>query len=104
MEAWYHEKLTGDELVLLSETGYSNSQLAMCYLEHFIRHTNAGPDSSEKVILMDSHTSHTTPELSIRAAQANITLYAFPSHLTHAMQPLDVGDFQPYKHWHKKAI
>jgi len=34
----------------------------------------------------------------------NIQPYPFPSHLTHVMQPLDVGVFQPYKHWHKKAI
>ena len=25
MESWYNDKLTGDELVLLSETGYTNS-------------------------------------------------------------------------------
>ena len=38
MESWYSEKLTGDELVLLSDTGYTNNELAMIYLEHFIRH------------------------------------------------------------------
>ncbi len=25
-------------------------------------------------------------------------------HLTHCMQPLDVGVFQPYKHWHDQVI
>jgi hypothetical protein len=34
----------------------------------------------------------------------NITLYTFPPHLTHVLQPLDVGVFQPYKHWHRKAV
>jgi hypothetical protein len=54
MESWYSEKLTGDELVLLSETGYTNNELAMIYLEHFICHTNAGPVEPMKVLLMDS--------------------------------------------------
>jgi hypothetical protein len=38
------------------------------------------------------------------AEQYNIHLYALPSHLTHVLQPLDVGIFQPYKHWHKEAV
>jgi hypothetical protein len=104
MEAWYNDNLTGNELVLLSETGYSNGELAMYFLEHFIRHTKATADGPKRVILMDSHTSYTNPELAIRADQVNIILYTFPSHLTHALQPLDVAVFQPYKHWHKVAI
>jgi hypothetical protein len=104
MESWYNEKLTGNELVLLSETGYTNSELAMIFLDHFIKHTDAGPNKPQKVLLMDSHTSHTTPEFILRATEMNIHPYPFPSHLTHVMQPLDVGVFQPYKHWHKKAV
>ena len=57
-----------------------------------------------KVIVLDSHTSHTTPELRLMAEQYNIHLYALPSHLAHVLQPLDVGIFQPYKHWHKEAV
>src|SRR5438874_13111251 len=30
--------------------------------------------------------------------------YPLLAHLTHCMQPLDVGCFQPYKHWHDVAI
>jgi hypothetical protein len=76
----------------------------MLFLEHFIKHTDAGPNKPRKVLLMDSHTSHTTPEFVLRATEMNIHPYPFPSHLTHCMQPLDVGVFQPYKHWHKKAV
>ena len=104
MESWYNDKLTGNELVLLSETGYTNNELAMIYLEHFIKHTGAGPSQPQKVLLMDSHTSHTNPEFVLRATEMNIHPYPFPSHLTHVMQPLDVGVFQPYKHWHKRAV
>ena len=27
-----------------------------------------------------------------------------PSHTTHLLQPLDVGVFQPLKHWHSEAV
>jgi hypothetical protein len=72
--------------------------------KNFLEHTNTGPDSPKRVLLMDGQRSHTTLEFVIRANKANIQRYLYPSHLTHVMQPLDVGVFQPYKHWHKKAI
>jgi hypothetical protein len=53
---------------------------------------------------MDNHTSHIAPEFTIKAEQAKIHVYSFPGHLTHILQPLDVGVFQPYAHWHRKAI
>jgi hypothetical protein len=104
MDSWYHESLHGTELILLSETGFINDTLAMEWLEHFILHTESTPNSELKLLLLDSHPSHHTPEFIIRAKEHNIHLYAFPSHLTHILQPLDVGIFQPYKHWHKEAV
>ena len=104
MESWYHDNLDGDERILLSESGYSNDQLALEWLQHFILHTRSSRDSSPKVLLLDSHASHRTPEFTMLATDHNIHPYAFPSHLTHVLQPLDVGIFHPYKHWHKDAV
>ena len=103
MESWYHENLQGDELILLSESGYTNKLLGMEYLRHFIQHIKAGLDTPKK-LLMDSHISHCNPDFILLADEYQIISYAFPSHLTHVLQPLDVGVFQPYKYWHKKAI
>jgi hypothetical protein len=44
------------------------------------------------------------PDFIIKATALNIHLYPFPGHLTYVLQPLNVGVFQPYKHWHKKAV
>ena len=103
MDSWYHKSLHGTELELLSKSGYSNDQLAIEWLEHFITHTES-TQSTSKLLLLDSHLSHLTPEFTIRADECNILTYAFPSHLTHILQPLDVGIFQPYKHWHRDAV
>ena len=45
-----------------------------------------------------------SPEFTLLARQNNVIPFSFLSHLTHCMQPLDVGIFQPYKHWHNKAV
>ncbi len=104
MENWYHKNLHGTELVLLSESGYINDKLAMDWLRHFIVHTQSTETSKPKALLLDSHTSHHHPPFAILAEKYNIYPFTFPSHLTHILQPLDVGIFQPYKHWHKVAV
>jgi hypothetical protein len=53
---------------------------------------------------MDNHGRHLTPQFILLARANNIVPFTFPVHLTHCMQPLDVGVFQSYKHWHNKAI
>ena len=98
MNSWYHESLHGTELILLSESGYLNDQLAMKWLKHFITHTKSTSESEYKLLLLNSHLSHLSLAFTIRADECNILTYAFPSHLTHILQPLDVGIFQPYKH------
>ena len=54
--------------------------------------------------MFDGHGSHTTPEFDELALSTNVILHQYPPYLTHILQPLDVGVFQPYKHWHKKAV
>jgi hypothetical protein len=104
MESWYTEKLDDDVRVVLSESGYTNTELALIYLDHLILHTGAAMNKPPKVLLMDRHGSHMQDDFIIKATDYNIHPYPFPGHLTHILQPLDVGVFQPYKHWHKKAV
>jgi hypothetical protein len=44
MESWFHENMTGQELVTVSSTGYTNEGICMTWLNHFIRHNDRGPD------------------------------------------------------------
>jgi hypothetical protein len=104
MESWIHENLEGAEIMMLSDTGYTNDKLATWWLEHFIKHTDSGPDKPWKLLLLDGHASHECPQFVLKAEENNIALFRFPSHLTHILQPLDVGVFRPWKHWHKQAV
>jgi len=89
---------------LLSKNGFTTNALALRFLDHFIQHTNSGLDQPWKLLLVDNHGSHRAEEFAIKANANHIALLFLPPHLTHIMQPLDVGVFQPYKHWHYKAI
>jgi len=98
MENWYHRNLQGEERITVSDSGYTNSERAIEYLKHFIEYTHSNASTTLKLLLMDSHISHTTPKFALLAHTHNIHPYQFPSHLTHVLQPLNVSVFAVYKH------
>jgi hypothetical protein len=83
---------------VLSDSRYTNKEISLIFLDYIILHTNAGLDKPPKVLLIDRHSSHMDPEFTLKAIVYNIHPYPFPRHLTHVLQPLDIGVFQLYKH------
>jgi hypothetical protein len=104
MDNWLNDNQTGKELIATSPTGYTNEEIAVAWMKHFIQHTNSGPDKHWKILLMDGHKTHDYPEFVLLADANNIEIIYFPSHLTHILQPLDVAVFRPWKHYHNQAI
>ena len=54
--------------------------------------------------MLDNYGSHLTEEFFLHCFQAKITILPLPPHTTHKLQPLDVGVFQPYKHFHQADV
>lgn len=104
MENWVAKELKGKEKVTCTPTGYINNDKIIQYAKHLILHTKAGPNKPWKLLLLDSHESHQYEPFQLECAKNHIHLFYFPSHLTHALQPLDVGIFRPWKHYHNLAI
>jgi len=44
MVSWFHENITGHEIIIVSPTRYINKGIYMVWLDHFIKHNNYGPD------------------------------------------------------------
>jgi len=40
--SWFNEKMTGYELVSVSDSGYTNEGICIVWLDHFIEHNNCG--------------------------------------------------------------
>jgi hypothetical protein len=78
MENWFHESKKGGERIMLSASGYTNEPLAIQWLEHFIKHTGAGPTKKWKLLLIDGHKSHKTPEFTLLALQITLNHLRFP--------------------------
>ena len=52
------------------------------------------------ILTFDGHDSHY--ETIVKALQENVIIVCLPLHTSHALQPLDVAIFKPFKdHWHR---
>jgi DDE superfamily endonuclease len=97
-------EVSDDILIDMSKTGYSNDELAFESIKHFDRFSTRRQQKIYRLLLMDGYESHCTYEFLEYCETRNIIPFCFPPHSTHLMQPLDVVVFQPYKHWHQKAV
>ena len=53
---------------------------------------------------MDGHNSHFSGEFFSYCNDHRIQLYCLPPHLTHIVQPLDVGLFSPLQNYYSQRV
>jgi len=58
----------------------------------------------EKLFVLDNHDSNINENVVKKCREANTTLFTFPPHTSHVLQPLDVGVFQPFKKYLASSI
>ena len=76
----------------------------MTPLQYFIDHTKNKRWRVWLLLIIDGYGSHMTIPFHNLATENKIVLFRLPPHSTHLTQPLDVGVFQPFKHYHTDAI
>jgi hypothetical protein len=100
MESWIPDNLLGSEVIAQSATGYTNEAIATAWLQHFITFIKAGRDKPWKLLLLDGYLTYENLDFVILAYDNHVALLEYPSHLMYVLQPLDVGVFRPWKHYH----
>ena len=105
LHKWALENDLKDDIVLTtSDSGYSNDFLALEWLKHFNAHSKKVQKGAFRLLLLDGYGSHLTYEFWEYSKENKICLFRLPPHSTHLPQPLDVGVFQPMKHYHAEAV
>lgn len=104
LEKWAVNNLSKDTLFATSKTGYSDDDLAIEWLQHFNTHSQKTQISAFWMLILDGFGSHMTCEFWDYVRQNKILLFKLSAHFTHLTQSLDVGLFQPFKHYHAEAI
>ena len=92
----YYVGAPAGTLELCNETGYMKSDLFVKWIEHFFAYAKPTRDFPV-LLLLDNHSSHVNIQVIDFCQRNNIHLLTLPPHTTHALQPLDVAFFGPFK-------
>jgi len=94
--SWYRD-LPLDWTVGVSDNGWTTDELGFEWVKHFNQHTAARTAGVYRLLIVDGHSSHATPEFDRYCADNKIITLCMPAHTSHLLQPLDVGCFSPLK-------
>jgi hypothetical protein len=100
MECWFNESeaLPSNTTIATQANGWISDELALQWLQSFIKATNERTKRGEKrILIFDGHGSHRTLEFLQTCKDNGIIPFGFLPHSTHLCQPLDGKPFLSYK-------
>lgn len=87
----------------VSDSGYSNDEIGVQWLEHFDECTRKKSKGEWRMLIMDGASIHTNEEFVRVCYSKNILPFRLPPHTTHLLQPLNVVCSQLPKHYHSEV-
>jgi hypothetical protein len=99
LSTWYEENpdLPSDWTIAVSDNGWTTDALGFHWIQHFDKWTKSRVVGQYRLLILDGHGSHATPEFDSFCAENKIITLCMPSHTSHILQPLDVACFSPVK-------
>ncbi|KAJ9298765.1 transcriptional regulator family: Helix-turn-helix [Paecilomyces variotii] len=99
MQAWYEDpNLPKDWRIEISDNGWTTDKIGIRWLQNvFIPQTARRSAGGYRLLILDGHGSHLTPEFDKLCSENNIIPLCMPPHSSAYCQPLDVSCFGPLK-------
>ena len=101
----YIERCEPGATMSMQPRAWMTSYLFSAWISHFIESVQrmGGISTDQRhLLILDGHASHITFDVVQEAREAGLDLLTLPSHTSHAMQPLDVSVFKPFKTFFKE--
>ena len=97
IEGWYQdEALPHDWRIEVSPNGWTTDEIGLQWLQNlFIPATNGRTAGDYRLLVLDGHGSHLTPQFDKVWSENNIIPICMPPHSSHLLQSLNVGCFSP---------
>jgi hypothetical protein len=84
-------------VIAVSDNGWTTDELGLEWVKHFNQHTKSRTKGTYRLLILDGHSSHATPEFDQYCADNKIITLCMPPHTSHLLQLLDVGCFSHLK-------
>ena len=105
ISSWYLDTLPHDWTIAVSDNGWTTDQLGLTWLtDVFERHTKDRTTGVYRLLILDGHGSHVTPEFDLFCKDRHIITLCMPPHSSHLLQPLDVSCFAVLKRSYGRQI
>ncbi|KAI0996575.1 hypothetical protein K3495_g11606 [Podosphaera aphanis] len=104
LEKFFGNNLDDGVLFAMTESGYTNDMLSFEWVKQFDKHTKPSNPEEWRMLVMDGHGSRVTLEFVDYCHNNKILPFLLPPYSTHLLQPLDIGVFQQYKHYHQECL
>lgn len=96
--AGWFDNLPKDWRFEVLNNGWTTNEISLRWLQKlFIPFTNSRVRGRYRLLILDGHGSHLTPQFDRICAENNIIPLCMPAHSSHLLQPLDVGCFAVLK-------
>jgi hypothetical protein len=103
-QAWY-DSLPSDWSIGVSPNGWTNDEIGLHWLINvFDKHTVDRTVGTYRLLILDGHGSHITPEFDQYCTEHSIITLCMPPHSSHLLQPLDVGCFAELKRYYGQLV
>ena len=105
ISSWYIDALPRDWTIAVSENGWTNNSLGLTWLtDVFEKHTKDRTKGVYRLLILDGHGSHSTPEFDLFCTEHSIITLCMPPHSSHLLQPLDVSCFAVLKRSYGRQV
>ena len=106
ISTWYQNaEIPRDWVIALSDNGWTNDDLGLQWVRTvFDPITTSRTVGTHRLLILDGHGSHGTPEFDAFCKEKNIITLCMPAHSSHLLQPLDVGCFSPLKSAYRRLV
>ncbi len=102
-KSWKEALKSGE--ICISENGWTDNTIGFEWLQRgFNQETRAYQKGEYRMLLVDGHASHITTAAIQYCIDYKIILLCLPPHITHLLQPLDVGVFSPLATAYKSHV
>lgn len=102
--AWITSRLNRETVIRVSDSGWTNSDIALDWLSHFNSYTKPRLQGIYRILILDGHESHVSLPFIEYCEAHKIVPLCLPPHSTHILQPLDVSIFGPLAKAYKKRL
>jgi DDE superfamily endonuclease len=91
-------------MIAVSDNGWTNDELGVDWIQHFDYSTRSRTVGNYRLLILDGHGSHATPEFTEYCKENKIIILYMPPHSLHLLQLLDMACFAPLKQRYGELI